>query len=176
VVADIAPLLTQAVELDATDDDAIRAIAPADFDVAVVAIERSATIFATMLLEQLGVRSIHARAETELDAEILRRVGADRVLLPGGQMATWTARTIDLAGALDFIRLAGGTGAVHLAVPERVVGSTVGDIHARRPELTVVAHHRGDQVVTSPSPDTVLAAGDTILLVGPEQEFRSLVD
>jgi trk system potassium uptake protein len=176
VVADIAPDLTQAVELDATDVEAIRAIGPAEFDVAVVALDRPTTIFATMLLEQLGVRSIHARAETELDAEILRRVGADRVLLTDRQMATWVARTIDLAGALDFIRLSGGTGAVHLAIPERIVGATVGDIQSRRPGLTVVALHRGEDVITAPAADTVLAAGDTALLVGPEDAFRSLVD
>ena len=64
VVADAAPHLTQVVQLDATDVDAIRAIGPTDFDVAVVALDRQTTIFTTMLLEQLGVRSILARAQS----------------------------------------------------------------------------------------------------------------
>ena len=174
VVADAAPHLTQVVQLDATDVDAIRAVGPTDFDVAVVALDRSTTIFTTMLLEQLGVRSILARAQSEIDAEILRRVGADRVLLTDRQMAGWVARTIDLAGALDFIRLSDSIGAVHLEIPERLYGTTVGAIHAARPGLRVVAVHRGADVVTTPPDDTVLASGDTALLIGPEDEFRSL--
>jgi len=176
VVADAAPHLTQVVQLDATDVDAIRAIGPTDFDVAVVALDRQTTIFTTMLLEQLGVRSIQARAQSELDAEILRRVGAARVLLTDSQMATWVARTIDLAGALDFIRLSDAIGAVHLEVPERLFGTSVGQVHAARPTLRIVAVHRGDDVITIPSDETLLAAGDTALLIGPEEAFRALAD
>jgi len=176
IVADAAPHLTQVVQLDATDVDAIRAVGPTDFDVAIVALDRPTTIFTTMLLEQLGVHFTIARAHDELDAEILRRVGADRVLLTDRQMASWVAHTIDLAGALDFIRLSDGVGAVHLAVPARLAGTTVGAIHAARSALRVVALRRGDTVMTAPADDTVIADGDTALLVGPEAEFRALGD
>ena len=174
VVAEAAPWLTQAVELDATDVEALRAIGPTEFDVAVVALDRQSTILATMLLEQLGMRETHARALSDLDAEILRRVGADRVLPTDRQMASWVARTIDLAGAIDYIQLAGGIGVIHLQVPERLVGSTVGAVNAARPGVTMVALRHGDTVVTNPPADTPLAAGDSALLVGPEAEFRAL--
>jgi trk system potassium uptake protein TrkA len=174
VVAEAAPRLTQAVELDATDIDALRAIGPAEFDVAVVALDRQSTILATMLLEQLGVPATHARAQTDLDAEILRRIGADRVLMTDRQMAGWVARTIDLAGALDFIRLSAGIGAVHLAIPERLVGTTVGEVHAARSTLRIVAIRRGEDVISDPPDDARLADGDSVLVVGPEAEFRAL--
>ena len=174
VVAEAAPWLTQAVELDATDVDALRAVGPTEFDVAVVALDRQSTILATMLLEQLGMRETHARALSDLDAEILRRVGADRVLPTDRQMASWVARTIDLAGAIDFIELAGGIGVIHLQIPERLVGSTVGAVNAARPGVTMVALRRGDTVITNPPADTALVAGDSALLVGPEAEFRAL--
>lgn len=174
IVAGLAPDLTDAVELDATDEAAIRAIGPGDFDVAVVALDRHTTVFTTMLLEQIGVQSIVSRALTELDAEILRRVGADRVLRTDELIANWVARTIDLSGALDFIRLEGGISAVHMQIPDRAVGQTVGAVMTARPGLTVAAVHRGDQVIADPPPDTVLLEGDTALLVGPEETFRSL--
>jgi trk system potassium uptake protein TrkA len=176
VVAEAAPRLTQAIELDATDIDALRAIGPGDFDVAIVALDRQSTILATMLLEQLGVPATHARAQTDLDAEILRRIGADRVLMTDRQMAAWVARTIDLAGALDFIRLSAGIGAVHLAIPDRLVGASVAELHAARPTLRIVAIRRGDDVITDPPDDARLAAGDSVLVVGPEAEFRALAN
>ena len=128
-VAEAAPFLTQAVELDATDVEALRSIGPEEFDVGIVALDRPTTIFTTMLLEQLGVRTILARAASELDAEILRRVGADRVLRTEELIGTWVAHTIDLSGALDFIHLSPGIAAVHMAIPARVVGRTIGEVN-----------------------------------------------
>ena len=114
VVAEHADRLTQVFEMDATDEDAVREVGPADFDVTVVAIDPSATILATMILERSGAKVILARAASELDGEILRRVGANRVIYTDHQVATWVAHTIDLAGALDFIRLTADVAAVHL--------------------------------------------------------------
>jgi trk system potassium uptake protein len=173
-VADLAPHLTQAVELDATDEEALRSIGPAEFDVAVVALGRAESILTTMLLEQFGIRTIVARAGSELDGEILRRVGADRVVLTDRLMATWVARTIDLSGALDFIHLSSGIAAVHLRIAGRAVGQPIGAVVAARPGLHIVALHRGDDVIVSPPADTVLVEGDTALLVGPEETFRAL--
>jgi trk system potassium uptake protein len=174
VLAAIAPDITSAVELDATDMDALRSIGPTEFDMAVVALDRTTTIFTTMLLEQLGVRSITARAATSLDEEILRRVGADRVVMPDRLMATWVARTIDLAGALDYIRLSERVAAVHLRAPIGTVGQTISAVVSRRPGLGIVAVRRGDDVIVEPPPDTVLEQGDDLLVVGREETFRTL--
>jgi trk system potassium uptake protein TrkA len=173
-VADLANDLTSAVELDATDDDALGAIGPADFDVVVVALDRPATIFATMLLEQRGVGTIVARAMTELDGEILRRVGADRVIYPDAHTAGWLARTIDLAGAIDYVRLSPDVAAVHLRIGQRAVGRTIGEIVDHSGALRVAALHRGDDVVIDPVDTTVLAEGDSLLVIGPDEAFRAL--
>jgi trk system potassium uptake protein TrkA len=174
VVATIAPDITSAMELDATDAEALKAVGPTEFDLAVVALDRPATIFTTMLLEQLGMRSIVARAASSLDEEILRRVGADRVVMPDRLMATWVARTIDLAGALDYIRLSNRVAAVHLRAPSRTVGQTIETVVRAGPGLGIVALHRGDDVVVGPALSTVLEEGDGLLVVGPEEGFRAL--
>ena len=174
VVAEHADRLTQVFEMDATDEDAVRAVGPADFDVVVVAIDPSATILATMLLERSGAKSILTRAASELDGEILRRVGASRVVYTDHQVATWVAHTIDLAGALDFIRLTADVAAVHLRLGSASVGRRVGDLAQGATDSRIVALHRGDQVLINPAPDTIVEAGDSALIVGPEARFRAL--
>jgi trk system potassium uptake protein TrkA len=174
LVAEHADRLTQAFELDATDADAISAVGPADFDTVVVAIDPSATILATMILERSGARRILARAATDLDGEILRRVGASRVVNTDHQVATWVAHTIDLAGALDFIRLTADVAAVHLRLGSASVGRRIGDLGGRATDSRIVALHRGDQVLLDPPPDTVIEAGDSALIVGTEERFRAL--
>ena len=54
----------------------------------VVAIDPSATILATMILDRSGAKVIVARAASDLDGEILRRVGASRVIYIDHQVAT----------------------------------------------------------------------------------------
>ena len=174
IVADLAPRITQAVELDAIDVDAIRAVGPADFDVAVVALDPSATILATMILEREGARTIVARALSELDGEILRRVGADRVVYTDLQVATWIAHTIDLAGAIDFIRLSGDVAAVHLTIGPAMIGRTIGDVARAAPDVRVVSLQHDGQVHVDPPAETQIAEGDSVLVVGHEQRFRAL--
>ena len=173
-VADLAPRITQAFELDATDADAIQAVGAADFDVVVVALDPSATILATMILERSGAKTIVARAASELDGEILRRVGADRVVYTDLQVATWIAHTIDLAGAIDFIRLSGDVAAVHLRVGPASVGRRVGDLAAIASDLRIVSLHKGSDVLIDPPAETVVEDGDTVLVVGNERSFRAL--
>ncbi len=139
VVAEHADRLTQVFEMDATDEDAVRAVGPADFDVTVVAIDPSATILATMILERSGARSSSRGPPSDLDGEILRRVGASRVIYTDHQVATWVAHTIDLAGALDFIRLTADVAAVHLRLGSATVGRRVGDLAQG---ATGLAHRR----------------------------------
>jgi trk system potassium uptake protein TrkA len=173
-VADHADRLTQAFELDATDPDAIAAVGPADFDEVVVALDPSATILATMILERSGAKRILARAASDLDGEILRRVGASRVVYTDHQVATWVAHTIDLAGALDFIRLTNDVAAVHLRLGPATIGRRVSDLVERAADSRIVAIHRGDQVLIDPPPDMVIEAGDGALVVGPEARFRAI--
>jgi trk/ktr system potassium uptake protein len=174
VVAAMAPRLTQALQLDATDADAIAEVGPGEFDVVVVALDPAATILATMLLTRMGATSIVARAASELDGEILRRVGAGRVVYTDQMVATWVAHTIDLADATDYIRLSSEVAAVHLMLGDRVAGQRLGDVDRQDPTLRIVALHRGEQVFLDPDPETIIQAGDGILVVGPERGFRSL--
>ena len=67
VVNEIAPDVTHAVQLDAADEAALRAIGAADFEHAIVAISDGveASVFAVMALKQLGVGNVIAKAGSD---------------------------------------------------------------------------------------------------------------
>jgi trk system potassium uptake protein TrkA len=83
-VNEIAPHVTHALQLDASDEKALREVGAEQFATAIVAISSAAeaSIFATMVLKRLGVRNVIAKAGDQLHADILTMVGADRVVLP----------------------------------------------------------------------------------------------
>ena len=76
VVNDIAPDVTHAVQADASDENALRALGAQNFDTAVVAMSSNieASIFATLALKRLGVGTVIAKAANEIHGEILERV------------------------------------------------------------------------------------------------------
>ena len=95
IVNEIAPEVTHAVQLDAADEGALRAIGAAEFDHAIVAISSGveASIFATMALKKLGVGNVVAKAGSELHGAILERVGADRVVFAEREMGERVAHS-----------------------------------------------------------------------------------
>ena len=119
VVNDIAPHVTHAVQLDASHDGALRSIGAGEFEYAIVAISSNteASIFATMTLKQLGVRSIIAKAGTALHGAILERVGADRVVYPEREMGQRVAHSLGVEGVVDYLDVARDFGIVKVRPP-----------------------------------------------------------
>ena len=97
VVNEIAPLVTRAVCMDASNEEALRAQGIADVDVAIIGIGENfeAAVLATDLLKQLRVPQVLARSTTVTRAKILKRVGADRIVSPERETADrWRDRLL----------------------------------------------------------------------------------
>jgi trk system potassium uptake protein len=84
LIQDVSEWATQAVVLDATDRDALIEIECRYFDTAIVAIGANfeASVMATALLKELGVRTVMAKALSSLHEKVLLKVGADEVIFP----------------------------------------------------------------------------------------------
>ena len=86
-VEDIAPYVTQAVQANATDEEALQTMGVNNFDVAVVGIGAIRdSILVTVLCKEAGVPYVLAKAMDDLHAKVLRKVGADRVVFPERDM------------------------------------------------------------------------------------------
>jgi trk system potassium uptake protein TrkA len=120
VVNELAPKVTHAVQVDAADEDALRAVGAADFRFAVVAISSAteASIFATMALHDLGVSTIVAKASDRLHGEILRRVGATRVVYPEREAGTRVAHLFAVPQVVDYLDVGPRYGIQKLHPPE----------------------------------------------------------
>jgi trk system potassium uptake protein TrkA len=170
----IAPLVSHAVEADATEEDTLRRLGLADFDAAVVGIAEhlESSVLATLLLKRIGVPRVVAKAGSDLHGEILKRVGADQVVFPerdtGERVANgWASRSIQ-----DSLELVEGYDVYRVVAPRHFVGRTVGelDVHARfGVHLFIVA--RGDGVTVFPAADEPLRTGDVLLLAGGSEDI-----
>jgi trk system potassium uptake protein len=179
VVNEIAPDVTHAIQLDATDEGALRAAGAGDFPHAIVSIStaREASIFAVMALRNLGVGNIVAKAANPLHASILERVGADRVVQPEREMGERVAHTFSIPSVEDYLDVAPRFGIAKVRPPLSFVGRTLGELQLPTTlKLTPIALRRGDQVTVNPHAKEVIRETDELILIGTDEHLEQVRD
>ncbi len=168
-VQQVSHVLPHVIQLDATDIDALREVGAGSFDTGVVCIgtDFEANLLATVSLRKLGARRVITKARTVTQQDILQRVGADEVILPEHEAGVRLARRLASINFVDFLELSDDTGIVEIVTPTHLVGKSLRESEIRqRYGLTVVAMHRGDEVIVSPSADEIIYENDTLVVLG----------
>jgi trk system potassium uptake protein TrkA len=182
-VQQLADVVTHVVQLDATDEKALRASGIRNVDVAVVSIGEhlEASLLVVMQLREMGVATIVAKAVTPIHGRILEKLGVSRVIFPEREMAIRVAHSLVMPNAIDYIELSREFSIVEIPAPDAFVGRTLKQIELRpRFGLTLVAIKRrgpdGDKVVTSiaPAADEKIRRGDVLALLGSNERLSGL--
>ena len=176
-VNEIASEVTHAVELDASDELALRDVGAGEFEHAIVAISSNteASIFATMALKNLGVRNVVAKAATPLHGRILERVGASRVVYPEREMGQRVGHSFSIPHVLDYIDVAPRFGITKVSPPASFVGKTLRELDIPgRMSLTPIALRRGSKVTVNPHQDERIAESDELILMGLDEKLELL--
>ena len=177
MVNDIAPHVTHALQLDASDEGALRAAGASDFPHAIVSISSAvdASIFAVMALKNLGVRNVIAKAANDLHASILERVGASRVVLPERETGVRVAHTLAISSVIDFLDLGPRFGIAKVRPPVDWVGRSLAQLELPATmKLTLIAIGRAERVIVNPHPSEVVGKDDVVVLIGPDERLEQI--
>ena len=183
IVERLADRLHAAVALDATDERALKASGIQEVDCAVISIGENieASLLVVMLVKDLGIPKIVAKAVTPLHGRILQRIGVDRVVFPEHDMAVRVAHSLVVANVLDYIELSRDFSIIEMPAPPEFAGKTLRDLALRnRFGLTLIAIKRktgtGDGEITNvaPAADDIIQAGDTVSLLGDNDRLAQL--
>lgn len=177
LVNDIAPYVTQAVQLDATDESALQSLGIKNFDAAVVSIGQNTrdSILVCVLLKEMGIPYLVAKATDDLHAKVLRKIGVDRVVFPERDMGVRLARTIISPGVLELMNLSDDYQLMEIVPPKNWIGQTLMGLNVRRKYgVNILAIHRQEQFDMSPAPDRVFKEGDTLLVMGKKTDIEKL--
>ncbi len=177
VINEIAPEVTHALQLDASDEEALRSAGAAEFQTAIVAMSGrvEASIFATTALKRLGVPRVIAKAGSTLHGAILERIGADRVVYPEREAGIDVAHTFLIPNVIDYIDIAPRFGIAKLGVPAAFVGRTLAELELpTRFKVTPIALRRGNEVTVNPHRDERLGAGDELVLIGADDQLIAI--
>lgn len=177
IIQDHSELLTYSVQADATDENALKALGARNFDVAIVSIGQNiqASILVTLILKEMGMKYLVAKAQNELHAKVLYKIGADRVVFPERDMGVRVAHNLVSSKILDFIELSPHFSIVELiAIPEWW-GNSLKDLDMRkRYGLNVLAIKRNEDVVISPKADEKILKDDILVVVAENENIKNL--
>ena len=180
----LADAITQAIELDATDEKALRSAGVADVDAAVVSIGENveASLLIVMTLKDLNVERVIAKATTDLHGRILEKLGVSRIVFPERDMGVRLAHSIVVPSVVDYIELSRDFSLVEVSPAEEFVGKSLEELRLRRRfGLTVVAVKRRDdagmeKTIVSPQPEEIVRTDDRLVLLGHNDALVNIRD
>lgn len=185
----ISDMATFAVQCDATDEKALKAISAQNVDVAVVSIGENieASILIVQTLKEMGVKQIIAKGVTPQHGKILQNIGVTEVIFPERDAAVRLAQRLISPNVLEFLELVPGYSVEEVAVPDQMSGLRMREVQLRetynvniigiRKKVTRMVKGRmtTDEVFNvTPSLEDVIEKGDILVVVGKQEDLDRL--
>ena len=177
VVQKISPYITHAIVADTADEEAIKALALSQFDLVIVAIGDNvqANLMTSMLLKEMHIPKIVAKAENTLQGKMLSKIGVDQVIYPEFDMAQRLAQSLTREHVMDYLQLSKSVSLIEINMPLFMVGSCLKESNLREKyNLNAVGIRRGDDLEVPPNPTTILSAEDKLLIIGNNSDLDAL--
>lgn len=174
----VMPFVTNGLIGDSTSEVFLNELGVKNYDVCIVAIggDFQGSLETTCLLKDMGAKRIISRAERDGQAKLLIRNGADEVVYPEKQLATWTAIRCCSEHILDYIEIGENCSIFKISVPEGWVGKSIAEIDVRRKyKLNIVAVQEGDKIDPAFAPDVPLNEKQTLFILGDYDGIKKII-
>jgi trk system potassium uptake protein TrkA len=174
-VNEMSEVLTHVVVADSTDEEVLRSLGIRNFDCVIVAIgsDIQASILTAILLKDVGVKKVVAKALSELHGKVLNKIGVDRVIYPERDMGIRVAHQLVSPNLLDYIELSKDYTIAELAVPKHMSGWSLKDLNLRvKYGCSVVAINKKQGVIIAPTAVDVLEEQDIMVVIGTNAQIE----
>ncbi|MCK9478744.1 MAG: TrkA family potassium uptake protein [Firmicutes bacterium] len=178
VVQNIADDVTHAVAVKTLDEATLKSLGIRNFDAAIVAIgdELESSMLVSLMLKELGVKYIISKAQGELHAKLLTKIGIDKVILPERDIGERVANQLVNTNIIDFIELSPQYSIAELTPPPQWVGKTLIKLDLRaKHKINVIAIINKGGVNINPDAEYIIKKDDQLAVVGCINTINSLV-
>ncbi len=168
-------IATHAVIGDSTDEKVLKDIGIRNFDHVIVSIgdDIQASILTTIILKELGVKNITAKALNDYHEKVLIKIGADHVVHPERDMGKRIAHNMISNSVLDYLELSDEHSIVEIVANHKVDGYSIIDLDIRaKYGITIVAIKRKDEIIVSPQADEVIQENDILIVIGADVDIN----
>lgn len=162
---------------DCTKEAVVKALGVENFDICFVTIgeDFQSSLVITSHLKSAGAKHIVAKANQDIQADLLYKIGADEVVYPEREMAEKVAVRYNAKNIFDYIPLTAEYSIYELPILPQWVGRTIMELNIRRKyRINIVAVKSGSQLAPIPGPDYAFAEGDHIVVIGKSDDVFKL--
>ena len=174
-VNSVLPYVTDAQIGDCTNEEFMRTLGVRNFDVCIVTIGENFqnSLETTSLLKELGAKLVVSRASSDVHQKFLLRNGADEIIYPEKQLASWTAIRYTSDHIFDYIELNENYSIFEISVPKNWTGKTVGKLDIRKKyNIIIMGIKVSGQLNLNITTDTVLSDNETLLVLGNNKDIQ----
>lgn len=171
----VLPFVESAQIGDCTNKEFLSTLGVRNFDVCIVAIGDNfqSSLETTSLLKELGAKMVVSRAARDVHAKFLLRNGADEVVYPEKQLASWTAVRYSADHIFDYIELNDEFGIFEVSVPAGWSGKTIGQLDIRnKMKMSILALKRDGKLDLNMNSGTCLYSDERILVLGNVKDIQ----
>ena len=179
-VNEVADYVTKAAQLDAKNEELLRNIGIKNCECAIVAIGDNVMdcVFITLTLKEMGVKKVVCKARDAQHETVLRKVGADMVIIPEQEAGEKIASRLVSRQFIDILRISDEYSIEDMRVPEKWVGKSLADLSVRKKYgVNIVAIKNSlntNDVNITPEPEYRFNDTDIVVLVGRTQDINKL--
>ena len=173
-VNEVLPYVTSGVIGDGTSEQFIQSLGVRNFDLCIVAIGDNfqSSLETTALLKENGAKFVVSRASRDVHRKFLLHNGADSVVYPEKQIASWTAVRYTADHVFDYIQLTDDFSIYETSVPNEWIGRTIVDLRARQQhQINILAVKYMGKLEPMPAADHVFRKGETIFVMGSNKSL-----
>ncbi|MEW5595639.1 TrkA family potassium uptake protein [Peribacillus frigoritolerans] len=166
--------VTHAVIADTTEEETLKSIGIRNFDCVIVAIgnDMQSSILTTLLLKELGIKKVIAKALNKNHGQVLNKVGADWVIYPERDMGERVANQLLSPKMLNYIELSKEYNIEEIMIPASMTEKSLRELDLRAIyNISVIAIVSNGEIIISPSPDYVIQEGDMLLMIGNKEDL-----
>ena len=169
------PYVTDAQIGNSTNEEFLKSLGINNFDLCIVTIsdDFQSSLETTSLLKELGAKKVVSRAERDGQAKFLLRNGADEIVYPEKQLASWMAIKYSADHILDYIEIGDEHAIFEVSVPKDWIGKTIGEIDIRKKYgINILGIKDGKKLNVNVIPSQILSLELSLLVIGDYKKLK----
>lgn len=178
LVQAIADSVTYAVVADISDINALRSIGIGEVDCAIIASSNdlNVSLMAAINLDELGVKTVYAKARDAVQAKVLKKLGVDKIIYPEKEMGESLAHSLTDTSLTDLLNLDTEHTISEIECPRMWYDRSLIELDVRNQyKLNVLAVKRGEEVIVNPAASEIIRPADRIIVMGEKSVITKLV-
>ncbi|MBU9675081.1 TrkA family potassium uptake protein [Planococcus sp. CP5-4] len=174
-VVEFAAFSSHALQLDSTNESALKRSGITNFENVIVAIgeDIQSSILTTLVLKDLQIPKVYVKAQNHYHQKVLMKIGVEQVVQPEIEMGKKMAEHLGSQKIIDSIDLSADYSITELMATPKVNRKSLNDLKIRlKFGVTVLAIKRGEELNVSPLPHDILQAGDVLTVLGTKKNIH----